>query len=294
MEPLATRCDALRCAHLLYSRTHWWWLRAPAALPPPAWPWDGPSHGAGRREVPDMHAVCTVHGQPMAPVVELMRHDATFRDRARCLLLAHARLRRKSPGAGLGSLPTQLAQFVVALAAHAEATECVGGFQRGFVAAPAPAVPRVRLCARPAQFPPLGADWAPLLQAVSAAAEEAAALEFAATMMDIDEPCRCLRLLRRGAAAVHDSVRAAMFTLRSAPPARGAAQGSDDDPVHLLAEHEDFDGLDDDDASLVDADEGEEELEPAMLRLVLEDSGDERSDAGDWHAIHGAPAPWDD
>ena len=40
MEPMVTRCAALRTAQLLNTRAHWWWSHAPeAALLPPAWPW---------------------------------------------------------------------------------------------------------------------------------------------------------------------------------------------------------------------------------------------------------------
>lgn len=221
-----------------------------------------------------------MHGvSEQAPAVELMRHDAAFRGRARCLLLAHARLSRGE--AGLGALPAQLVLHIIALAAAAEGHDCIGDFQAGFVPVPPQPQPRVRLCARPAQFPPLGADWAPLLHAVSeaAAAAEAAALDQAAAMdiddddliVDVDAPaCHCLELLGRacrGAAALHGSVSSAMRALRVALPASSA-----DDEVDLLAEEEEW--------------SEDDELAPAMLHLELEDSGDERSDAGDdWHAV---------
>lgn len=204
-----------------------------------------------------------------------MRHDAAFRGRARCLLLAHARLSRGAQG--LGALPAQLVQHIIALAAAVEGQECIGDFQPGFVPMPPQQQPRKRFCDRPAQFPPLGADWAPLLHAVSeaAAAAEAAALDQAAAFVkddDIDQPaCRCLELLGhacRCAAALHGSVSSAMRALRVALPAPSA------EDVNLLAEAEDW--SDDDDADLA----------PAMLHLELEDSGDESSEAGDdWHAV---------
>ena len=205
--------------------------------------------------------------------------------RARCLLLVHARLRRESPSEGLGSLPAQLLLTVITLVAHAEARECLGSFQSGFVAA-APSAGQ-RLCSRPAQFPPLGAEWAPLLQAASMAQvqAQAEALDDGAALMDVDGElvCRCpssglLDRARRGAAALRGSVRAAMHALRVAP---GTGAQSSDDASSLLAAGEDLDFTASDDASLVDADE----LEPAMLSLVLEDSGDERSDAGEWESM---------
>jgi len=214
-----------------------------------------------------------------APAVELMRHNAAFRGRARCLLLVHARLSRGAQG--LGALPAQLVQHIIALAAVVDAQDCIGDFQPGFVPAPPPQQPRKRFCDRPAQFPPLGADWAPLLHAVSeaAAAAEAAALDQAAAMgvedddllVDDAPACRCLELLGhacRCAAALHGSVSSAMRALRVALPASSA------EDVNLLAEAEDW--SDDDDADLA----------PAMLHLELEDSGDESSEAGDdWHAV---------
>ena len=233
------------------------------------------------------------------PAVELMRHDEAFCMRACCLLLIHARLRRESPGAGLGSLPAQLVHHVITLAAHAEARECIGSFQSGFVAG-APSA-GLRLCSRPAQFPPLGAEWAPLLQAASMAQAQAEALDDGAALMDVDdEPlaCRCpLGLLdraRRGAAAL----RAIMHALRVAPPAPDSAHTSNihEDAFSLLAASEDLDFAASDDSSLrslVDADE----LEPAMLHLELEDSGDEEhidvSASGEWEAMRVEDA-WDD
>ena len=208
--------------------------------------------------------------------------------RARCLLLIHARLRRQSPSEGLGSLPAQLLHHVITLAAHAEARECLGSFQSGFVAA-APSA-GLRLCSRPAQFPPLGAEWAPLLQAaaMAQAQAQAEALDDGAALMDVDGElvCRCpttglLDRARRGAAALRGSVRAAMHALRVAPPTPGTGAQSSDEAFSLLAGGEDLDFAASDDASLVDADE----LEPTMLHLVLEDSGDERSDAGEWEAM---------
>ena len=217
--------------------------------------------------------------------------------RARCLLLIHARLRRQSPGEGLGSLPAQLLHHVITLAAHAEAQECLGSFQSGFVAA-APSA-GLRLCSRPAQFPPLGAEWAPLLQAASMAQAQAEASDDGAALMDVDdEPlaCRCpLGLLdraRRGGAA---ALRAIMHALRVAPPAPDSANTSNihEDAFSLLAASEDLDFTASDDTSLVDADE----LEPAMLNLELEDSGDEEhSDvpaSGEWEAMRVEDA-WDD
>ena len=307
MEPMVTRCATLKIAELLSCRASWWWFHMTSPLPP-AWPWGGsawPWGGSGQ-----LHGDCIIKGQALVraqqateaaalmllmlthacsrqtPVVELMRHDEAFCMRARCLLLIHARLRRQSPGAGLGSLPAQLVHHVITLAAHAAAQECLGNFQSGFVAT-APSA-GLRLCSRPAMFPPLGAEWAPLLQAASVAQAQAQAQAEAllddAALMDVDgEPaCRCpsglLDRARRGAAALRGSVRAAMLALRIAPPTPSTGAQRNDEAFSLLAASEDLDFAASDEASLVNADE----LEPVMLHLVLEDSGDERSDAGEW------------
>ena len=190
----------------------------------------------------------------------------------------------------------QLLHHVITLAAHAEARECLGNFQPGFVAG-APSA-GLRLCSRPAQFPPLGAEWAPLLQAASMAQAQAEASDDCRALMDVDdEPlaCRCpLGLLdraRRGAAAL----RAIMHALRVAPPAPDSAHTSNihEDAFSLLAASEDLDFAASDDTSLVDADE----LEPAMLHLELEDSGDEEHigvpASGEWEAMRVEDA-WDD
>lgn len=231
-----------------------------------------------------------------------MRHDEAFCMRACCLLLIHARLRRESPGAGLGSLPAQLVHHVITLVAHAEARECLGSFQSGFVAGTPSA--GLRLCSRPAQFPPLGVEWAPLMQAASMAQAQVEALDDGAALMEVDsEPvsCHCpLGLLdraRRGAAALQCSMRTIMHALRVAPPALDSAQtgnsyskvDDEEDSFSLLVAGEDLDFAATDDASLVDADE----FEPAMLHLELEDSGDERSDApGERETMQGGI--WDD
>lgn len=228
-----------------------------------------------------------------------MRHDAAFRARARCLLLLHARLRRDSPGAGLGSLPALLLPFVLTLAAHAEAREVVPrAFLAGLEAPQAASWSRPCLCARPAQFPPLGADWNPLLHAVALADADAALLRAANDdpmfYLDDDasdvEPCRCLRLLdgaRRSAAALHDSMRTALHGLRLQPAMRAPAAGDEAEDLQerLMAEPEDLDSLSDDEL----AQEQEQEEEEPLL-LVLEDSDEEDGgDAGGWHAVN---RPW--
>jgi hypothetical protein len=145
--------------------------------------------------------------------VDLMRHHAGFRARARTLLLCHAR-------AG-APLPPPLVTAVLAFAAHAAAAEQFAGFLPGFVAEPCCAARTATgMCARKVQPP--GMAWQPLRQPAAVDPQEgddADALEHAWQLV----PWRCARaceelaaMRRSAAAAIRGSAAAALRRLRRA------------------------------------------------------------------------------